>query len=262
MKWAADLDAELRRLWGEGLPTAEIGRRMDISKNAVVGRAHRLGLSKRDTPIRRAALALDDAQRERLTALVRQGYTREQCARLLGVGRDLVMREAKRLVAPRVAAVSMGSAAAVARARAATASMPARQNSIGAAEGFRTRGADGGGGCPSLVPAANPIPAALAGDPGPGGVPGVTRPFSPGRESTALSSSTTDLPPVSAKAPAVFSKRCRFPLWGNFDRPDHRYCDAATALGAYCAEHAARCYVPPHSRVPGAMGATVGWGGR
>jgi GcrA cell cycle regulator len=39
-------------LWGEGLPTSEIGRRLGVTKNAVVGKVHRLGLPKRNSPIK------------------------------------------------------------------------------------------------------------------------------------------------------------------------------------------------------------------
>jgi GcrA cell cycle regulator len=54
MDWTEDAIATLRRLWSEGVSTAEIGRRMGISKNAVVGKAHRLNLAPRPSPIRRA----------------------------------------------------------------------------------------------------------------------------------------------------------------------------------------------------------------
>jgi GcrA cell cycle regulator len=57
MEWTDDTIAQLRALWAEGLSTAEIGRRMLISKNAVVGKAHRLSLAARPSPIRRAAAA-------------------------------------------------------------------------------------------------------------------------------------------------------------------------------------------------------------
>jgi GcrA cell cycle regulator len=53
MDWTEDAIATLRQLWAEGLSTAEIGRRMGISKNAVVGKAHRLNLAPRPSPIRR-----------------------------------------------------------------------------------------------------------------------------------------------------------------------------------------------------------------
>jgi len=53
MEWNDDTIGRLRTLWAEGLSTAEIGRRMGVSKNAVVGKAHRLNLAARPSPIRR-----------------------------------------------------------------------------------------------------------------------------------------------------------------------------------------------------------------
>jgi GcrA cell cycle regulator len=53
MEWNAETIERLRGLWAEGYSTAEIGRRMGISKNAVVGKAHRLNLPSRPSPIRR-----------------------------------------------------------------------------------------------------------------------------------------------------------------------------------------------------------------
>ncbi|HUW80959.1 MAG TPA: GcrA family cell cycle regulator [Acidocella sp.] len=53
MEWTDEAIAKLRILWTEGLSTAEIGRRLNISKNAVVGKAHRLNLTARPSPIRR-----------------------------------------------------------------------------------------------------------------------------------------------------------------------------------------------------------------
>lgn len=53
MDWTEEVIAQLKALWAEGHSTAEIGRRMGISKNAVVGKAHRLNLPPRPSPIRR-----------------------------------------------------------------------------------------------------------------------------------------------------------------------------------------------------------------
>ena len=55
MDWTAEAIDRLRAFWAEGHSTAEIGRRMGISKNAVVGKAHRLNLPARPSPIRREA---------------------------------------------------------------------------------------------------------------------------------------------------------------------------------------------------------------
>lgn len=56
MDWTAEAIERLKALWAEGHSTAEIGRRMGISKNAVVGKAHRLNLPARPSPIRRDAV--------------------------------------------------------------------------------------------------------------------------------------------------------------------------------------------------------------
>lgn len=54
MAWTDEQIDTLRKLWGEGLSTSEIGRQLGVSKNAVVGKAHRLGLPSRPSPIKRA----------------------------------------------------------------------------------------------------------------------------------------------------------------------------------------------------------------
>jgi len=50
--WDEAMIASLRALWTEGHSAAEIGRRLGISKNAVVGKVHRLDLPPRPSPIR------------------------------------------------------------------------------------------------------------------------------------------------------------------------------------------------------------------
>ncbi|MFP6743687.1 MAG: GcrA family cell cycle regulator [Alphaproteobacteria bacterium] len=55
MTWTPERITELKRLWETGASTAEIGRQLDVSKNAVVGKVHRLGLPGRPSPIRREA---------------------------------------------------------------------------------------------------------------------------------------------------------------------------------------------------------------
>lgn len=52
MEWSDEVIARLRALWDEGHSTAEIGRRLGVSKNAIIGKAHRLALPGRPSPIR------------------------------------------------------------------------------------------------------------------------------------------------------------------------------------------------------------------
>lgn len=53
MTWTDDRVEELSRLWASGYSASAIGRMLGVSKNAVVGKAHRMRLESRPSPIRR-----------------------------------------------------------------------------------------------------------------------------------------------------------------------------------------------------------------
>ena len=59
MPWNDENVSKLRELWDQGLPTAQIGKLLGFTKNAVVGKAHRIGLERRPSPIRRTAVKPD-----------------------------------------------------------------------------------------------------------------------------------------------------------------------------------------------------------
>ncbi len=51
MEWTEEAINTLKTLWAEGLSARKIGERLgNISRNAVIGKAHRLGLSNRGKP--------------------------------------------------------------------------------------------------------------------------------------------------------------------------------------------------------------------
>ena len=50
--WDADAIAQLRLLWAEKLPSVEIARTMGFTKNAILGKVHRLNLDGRASPIK------------------------------------------------------------------------------------------------------------------------------------------------------------------------------------------------------------------
>jgi GcrA cell cycle regulator len=77
--WSEARIAELNRLWSEGLSTAEIGRRLAVSKSAVVGKAHRLGLPGRPSPIQRSP---EQKSPVGLTAPPRRGTSEPRVPRL------------------------------------------------------------------------------------------------------------------------------------------------------------------------------------
>ena len=49
MTWTPERVEMLNHLFEEGLPTSEIGRRMGLTKNTIIGRLHRNGMSRRET---------------------------------------------------------------------------------------------------------------------------------------------------------------------------------------------------------------------
>jgi len=59
MSWNDENVSRLKDLWDQGLPTAQIGKLLGFTKNAVVGKAHRIGLERRPSPIRRTAVKPD-----------------------------------------------------------------------------------------------------------------------------------------------------------------------------------------------------------
>jgi GcrA cell cycle regulator len=244
--WSPERDAELRALWAQENPRLscnDIAAVMRSTKNAIVGRAHRLHLPARPSPITADAQPWTDEQDARLRTLRDSGLTAREIGVQMGRGFDAVRN--------RIAKLQLPVVAQAARPR-------PRQNS---AEALRVAKARTAPRPPFLAPAltkgSSPIPAAHAsGDPGPAGFPGVT---SNGGRVTGLSAPENS-PPVPRAVPGAFSERgCRFPMWSNTERPDHRYCAAPVAQGAYCAHHAARCYDLSRPKGVGALPPTFGW---
>lgn len=55
MTWTVERIDELTKLWDTGYSASHIGKLLGVSKNAVVGKAHRLKLAARPSPIRNGA---------------------------------------------------------------------------------------------------------------------------------------------------------------------------------------------------------------
>jgi len=51
MVWTPEKIEELKVQWSAGQSITQIGKTLGMTRNAVVGKAHRLGLSKRESPI-------------------------------------------------------------------------------------------------------------------------------------------------------------------------------------------------------------------
>jgi GcrA cell cycle regulator len=49
--WNDERLSELKKLWAKGLSISQIGEALGVSRNSIAGKAHRLGLPKRPSPI-------------------------------------------------------------------------------------------------------------------------------------------------------------------------------------------------------------------
>ena len=48
--WTDERLEELKKLWAQGLSISQIGEALGVSRNAIAGKAHRMGLPKRPSP--------------------------------------------------------------------------------------------------------------------------------------------------------------------------------------------------------------------
>lgn len=57
MAWTEDRIEILRKLWDEGLSASQIAKQLgeNVTRNAVIGKAHRLGLKSRPSPVKKDA---------------------------------------------------------------------------------------------------------------------------------------------------------------------------------------------------------------
>jgi len=54
MSWTEERVESLKNMWSQGMSASEIADALgDVSRNAVIGKAHRLGLSGRPSPIKK-----------------------------------------------------------------------------------------------------------------------------------------------------------------------------------------------------------------
>lgn len=90
--WTPAAIVELRRLWELGTSTKGIGEAMGITKNAVVGKAHRLDLPGRPSPINGGPDILSDEVRERIADLLKRGHGVAEIARERGIGHEASIR--------------------------------------------------------------------------------------------------------------------------------------------------------------------------
>lgn len=65
--WSPEDDATLVRLWADGRSASDIGRTVGRSKNSVIGRAHRMNVAGRESPIQKREPGANHVRAPRVT---------------------------------------------------------------------------------------------------------------------------------------------------------------------------------------------------
>lgn len=232
MDWTDETIARLRELWGQGLSTADIGRQLGITKNAVVGKAHRLGLPPRPSPIRNR-----DGE-----SAVEAGQAPEEAQAVTGPDpvpppqNEAKAGEAKtgEAAAPPVVAAPPVDEA------------PAPETPVTGAPAAEAPPAEPVKKAPAPRAEAPPEP---KGDAKPSPVaPPVAAPSTRTSARSAAPSRATARSGAGLDRPARRGPTCCWPI-GDPGTPEFRFCGAPALSGKpYCAEHAAIAYVKIRDR--------------
>jgi GcrA cell cycle regulator len=105
MSWTDDRVEALKKLWAEGLSASQIASRLgEVTRNAVIGKVHRLGLSGRTTTSRvksvRPRRSVARTKRQRLLRFQPQSPGRDLFPPTFDAADTAVFREVEELVIP------------------------------------------------------------------------------------------------------------------------------------------------------------------
>jgi GcrA cell cycle regulator len=81
--WTEERLEQLTMLWGQGLSITQIGLKLGVTRNAVVGKVHRIGLPKRQSPIVRSNKPFEPKRKKSLP-LTFANWDRNKCSWPIG----------------------------------------------------------------------------------------------------------------------------------------------------------------------------------
>lgn len=62
MVWTDEVVEELRKMWDKGMTTGQIAKALGVTKNSIIGKVHRLCLTARPSPIKKAPAKAEKKQ--------------------------------------------------------------------------------------------------------------------------------------------------------------------------------------------------------
>lgn len=65
MIWTDEAVEELKKMWDKGMTTGQIAKALNVTKNSIIGKVHRLCLTARPSPIKRSSTPKADKKAEK-----------------------------------------------------------------------------------------------------------------------------------------------------------------------------------------------------
>lgn len=86
MDWNEERTATLRKLWLEGMSASQVARQLGgVSRSAVIGKVHRLGITVRDIPTRQRTAARSTVRTQPRARVVREAAPVRSAPRLIEI---------------------------------------------------------------------------------------------------------------------------------------------------------------------------------
>lgn len=76
MVWTDEAVEELKRMWDKGMTTGQIAKVLNVTKNSIIGKVHRLCLTARPSPIKKSENS-EDKKKTSKPAKVEKNKTKE-----------------------------------------------------------------------------------------------------------------------------------------------------------------------------------------
>jgi GcrA cell cycle regulator len=96
MVWTDEAVEELKKMWDKGMTTGQIAKALNVTKNSIIGKVHRLCLTARPSPIKKSS----DKPEKKATAPKLAKDVKKETTKSVSKKETSVVAEAEKKVAP------------------------------------------------------------------------------------------------------------------------------------------------------------------
>lgn len=96
MVWTDEAVEELKKMWDKGMTTGQIAKALNVTKNSIIGKVHRLCLTARPSPIKKSS----DKTEKKATTPKQAKEVKKETTKSVSKKETSVVAEAEKKVAP------------------------------------------------------------------------------------------------------------------------------------------------------------------